>query len=142
MQKIFNYITKKIPTAITVGTSTSQLRQAFIPVTVKGASDEYDYFAWVGATTDYCALLGATMAGYSLEEKVAMLEDRMTNVTSESEAFEIDAEYADLIANTVVEESDFDANVLAKYEIKKLELEKKAIKSVQIAHQNYNRREA
>ena len=33
-------------------------------------------------------------------------------------------------------------NSKLKREIKKLELEKKAIKSVQIAHQNYNRKEA
>ena len=113
MIKFFNYITEAIPTSIPVGTSTTQVRQAFIPVTVNGASDEYDYFAYVGATTDYCALLGATVVKESLQAEIDVLNTEIAGINVETiEEAECDAlrqKIADLITkgDGVILESDF-----------------------------------
>lgn len=82
--KFYNYISENIPTAIPVGTSTSEVRQAFIPVTVKGANPDYDYFAWVGAITDNNVLLGATITQPSLKTKIDALNEVLKSLDSET----------------------------------------------------------
>ena len=101
--------------------STGATRVAMIPVTIEGANEAYDYFVYIGGGTGYAFMLGASVAGYSLNEKIEMLEERMLNVSSETESIAIDTDIAELIENTIVEKSDFDPEVLAIYEVKKKE---------------------
>ena len=122
--RYYDYSASTMPESMIVaggGTATTNPRVAVIPVTIEGANEAYDYFVYIGGGTGYAFMLGASVAGYSLNEKIEMLEERMLNVSTETECFEIDAEMAELIESTIVEKSDFDEEVLAIYEAKKKE---------------------
>jgi hypothetical protein len=59
------------------GGTTTNPRVAVIPVTIEGANEAYDYFVYIGGGTGYAFMLGASVAGYSLNEKIEMLEEKM-----------------------------------------------------------------
>lgn len=137
VNKFFNYIAEKIPTSIPVGTSATQVRQAFIPVTVKGASEDYDYFAYVAATTDYSLLLGATVVGGSLQDDIDAIEKRIEaldtpyNSEQKVEIAEIKNAIESLKTQGVLE-SDFEDALITKLNKLYVEAEEE-IKTAQIA---------
>ena len=117
MKKFFNYIEEEIPTAIPVGSSTSQVRQAFVPVTVKGANDNYDYFAWVCATTDYSVLFGATIIDDAPINKIKDIEAKMATASTTADVEKIETLIANLTADgSVVYPKDFNKEIVDAYE--------------------------
>ncbi len=85
---------------------------ALLPVKIKGASDDYVYFAYLGRSTSNTFIMAATVAENSSNEKIAAAKEAMSKITKEStmeEAKKALELYNIAKDDEYVTESDFDS---------------------------------
>lgn len=118
LDKVYDYRTMAIKGSIVIeGTGT---RQAFIPVEIKGANEEYDYFVFVGGLTNDTYLAGITVEGESIMDTIVETEEMISELSDEFNEKEIEKlgeikSNIDALAAKGVSEYDYDADLYEKF---------------------------
>lgn len=91
---------------------------ALLPVEIKGASDDYVYFAYLGRITSETYLMSATVTENSSNEKIVSAQDAMSKITEDStieEAKKAAELYSIALEDANVKESDFNSEVVTAF---------------------------
>ncbi len=109
------------PSAIVVldnAKDASKSTVALLPVTIKGASDDYVYFAYLGRISSETYLMAATVTENSSKEKIEAAETAMSKITVNStieEAKKVAELYNRALEDDYVKESDFNSDIVTAF---------------------------
>lgn len=109
------------PSAIVVldnAKDASKSTVALLPVTIKGANDDYVYFAYLGRISSETYLMAATVTENSSKEKIEAAEAVMSKITVNSpieEAKKAAELYNIALEDVNVKESDFDSVLVTAF---------------------------